>query len=125
MGVVFGWCYRRWGRVMPLVIAHTLLDIVAFVGYPLAAALWPGLFAPRAGPTPTPTPSPDARRVARRATRPQLPPLPRDCNGWRDRGVHPRSRPAVAVSRSGRRCGGRTSAVPAQREACRGRPQSP
>ncbi len=23
MGVVFGWCYRRWGRVMPLVIAHT------------------------------------------------------------------------------------------------------
>lgn len=46
MGVVFGWCYKRWGRVMPLVIAHTLLDIVAFVGYPLAAALWPGVFAP-------------------------------------------------------------------------------
>lgn len=46
MGVVFGWCYRRWGRVMPLVIAHTLLDIVAFVGYPLAAALWPAVFAP-------------------------------------------------------------------------------
>lgn len=46
MGVVFGWCYRRWGRVMPLVIAHTLLDVVAFVGYPLAAALWPGVFAP-------------------------------------------------------------------------------
>ena len=22
MGVVFGWCYTRWGRVMPLVIAH-------------------------------------------------------------------------------------------------------
>lgn len=46
MGVVFGWCYRRWGRVMPLVIAHTLLDVVAFVGYPIAAALWPGVFAP-------------------------------------------------------------------------------
>jgi membrane protease YdiL (CAAX protease family) len=46
MGVVFGWCYRRWGRVMPLVIAHTLLDVVAFVGYPLAASLWPGVFAP-------------------------------------------------------------------------------
>jgi membrane protease YdiL (CAAX protease family) len=45
MGVVFGWCYRRWGRVMPLVIAHTLLDVVAFVGYPLAAAWWPGVFA--------------------------------------------------------------------------------
>jgi membrane protease YdiL (CAAX protease family) len=35
MGVVFGWCYRRWGRVLPLVIAHTLIDICAFVGYPL------------------------------------------------------------------------------------------
>ena len=46
MGVVFGWCYRRWGRVMPLVIAHTLLDTVAFVGYPLAASLWPGVFGP-------------------------------------------------------------------------------
>ncbi|WP_424023507.1 CPBP family intramembrane glutamic endopeptidase [Microbacterium sp.] len=54
MGVVFGWCYRRGGRVMPLVIAHTLLDVVAFVGYPLAAALWPGIFAP--APTPTPAP---------------------------------------------------------------------
>lgn len=55
MGVVFGWCYRRWGRVMPLVIAHVLIDVVAFIGYPLAAGLWPGLFAPV--PTPTPTPS--------------------------------------------------------------------
>ena len=63
MGVVFGWCYRRWGRVMPLVIAHTLLDIVAFVGYPLAAPLWPGVFAPPPSPptpTPTPTPAPSA-----------------------------------------------------------------
>ena len=51
MGVVFGWCYRRWGRVMPLVIAHTLLDVVAFVGYPLAAAWWPGVFAPIPAPT--------------------------------------------------------------------------
>lgn len=58
MGVVFGWCYRRWGRVMPLVIAHTLIDIVAFVGYPLAAALWPGLFAPQPSPSVTPTPAP-------------------------------------------------------------------
>ena len=56
MGVVFGWCYKRWGRVMPLVIAHTLLDVVAFVGYPLAAALWPGVFAPAPSPSPTPTP---------------------------------------------------------------------
>ncbi|CAI9386699.1 hypothetical protein MICABA_00540 [Microbacterium sp. T2.11-28] len=44
MGVVFGWVYHRWGRVMPLVIAHVLIDIVAFVGYPLAAAWWPALF---------------------------------------------------------------------------------
>src|SRR6478752_7109204 len=58
MGVVFGWCYKRWGRVMPLVIAHTLLDVVAFVGYPLAAALWPGIFGPTPGPTPTPTGTP-------------------------------------------------------------------
>jgi membrane protease YdiL (CAAX protease family) len=58
MGIVFGWCYKRWGRVMPLVIAHTLLDIVAFVGYPLAAALWPGVFAPAPTPSPTGTPTP-------------------------------------------------------------------
>ena len=58
MGVVFGWCYRRWGRIMPLVIAHTILDIVAFVGYPLAAALWPGVFAPIPTPTPSPAPTP-------------------------------------------------------------------
>ncbi|MBN9210244.1 MAG: CAAX protease family protein [Microbacterium sp. 71-36] len=55
MGLVFGWCYRRWGRVMPLVVAHTLIDVIAFVGYPLAAAWWPGVFAP-----PSPSPSPSA-----------------------------------------------------------------
>jgi membrane protease YdiL (CAAX protease family) len=44
MGIVFGWCYRRWGRVMPLVIAHTIIDVVAFVGYPLAASLFPAVF---------------------------------------------------------------------------------
>jgi membrane protease YdiL (CAAX protease family) len=35
MGVVFGLAYRRWGRLAPLVVAHTLLDVVAFVGYAL------------------------------------------------------------------------------------------
>lgn len=35
MGVVFGEWFRRTGRTMPLVIAHTLLDLVAFVGYAL------------------------------------------------------------------------------------------
>jgi membrane protease YdiL (CAAX protease family) len=33
LGVIFGWLYQRWGRVMPLIIAHTLIDAVAFVGY--------------------------------------------------------------------------------------------
>jgi membrane protease YdiL (CAAX protease family) len=37
MGVVFGWLYNRWGRVGPLVAAHTLIDVVAFVGYALLA----------------------------------------------------------------------------------------
>ncbi|MFE0726975.1 CPBP family intramembrane glutamic endopeptidase [Streptomyces antibioticus] len=37
MGVVFVFLYRRWGRVGPLVVAHTLLDIGAFVGYALLA----------------------------------------------------------------------------------------
>ncbi len=32
MGVLFCHLYRRWGRVMPLVAAHTLIDIVALVG---------------------------------------------------------------------------------------------
>lgn len=36
MGVLFGVLYLRWKRVLPLVIAHTVLDIVAFVGYALA-----------------------------------------------------------------------------------------
>ncbi|MBT2530696.1 CPBP family intramembrane metalloprotease [Arthrobacter sp. ISL-48] len=35
MGVVFAWIYTRTKRVMPLVIAHSLLDIVAFVGFSL------------------------------------------------------------------------------------------
>ena len=35
MGLFFGWVYTRTRRVGPLVVAHTLLDIVAFVGYAL------------------------------------------------------------------------------------------
>jgi membrane protease YdiL (CAAX protease family) len=35
MGVVFAEWFRRRGRVMPLVLAHALLDVVAFVGYQL------------------------------------------------------------------------------------------
>lgn len=38
MGVVFALAYLRWRRVMPLVVAHTLLDVVSFVGYALLPA---------------------------------------------------------------------------------------
>ncbi|WP_108718808.1 CPBP family intramembrane glutamic endopeptidase [Miniimonas sp. S16] len=43
MGVLFAWYYLvpSWGRrVLPLVIAHTLIDVVAFVGYALAPHAW-------------------------------------------------------------------------------------
>jgi len=33
MGLIFGRLYQRWGRAAPLVLAHTLMDAVAFVGY--------------------------------------------------------------------------------------------
>nr|WP_218886410.1 type II CAAX endopeptidase family protein [Kineococcus aurantiacus] len=33
MGLVFGYVYQRWGRTAPLVVAHTAIDVVAFVGY--------------------------------------------------------------------------------------------
>jgi membrane protease YdiL (CAAX protease family) len=33
LGVIFGVLYRRWGRVTPMIIAHTLIDTGAFVGY--------------------------------------------------------------------------------------------
>ncbi|MGR0158329.1 CPBP family intramembrane glutamic endopeptidase [Paenarthrobacter nitroguajacolicus] len=35
MGLVFAWIYTKTKRVMPLVVAHALLDIVAFVGFSL------------------------------------------------------------------------------------------
>lgn len=37
MGLAFGLVYLRWRRVMPLVVAHTALDVAAFVGYALLA----------------------------------------------------------------------------------------
>ncbi len=33
MGLLFGKLFQRWGRVGPMVVAHTLIDSVAFVGY--------------------------------------------------------------------------------------------
>ncbi|WP_125098940.1 CPBP family intramembrane glutamic endopeptidase [Leucobacter chromiireducens] len=44
MGLLFGWVYHRYGRSVPLVVAHWILDIVSFAGYPLALALWPAWF---------------------------------------------------------------------------------
>jgi membrane protease YdiL (CAAX protease family) len=40
MGVVFAEYYRRTRRVTPLVVAHTLMDLVVFVGYALLPAHW-------------------------------------------------------------------------------------
>jgi len=36
MGVVFALVFLKWQRILPLVIAHTILDVVAFVGYVIA-----------------------------------------------------------------------------------------
>jgi membrane protease YdiL (CAAX protease family) len=33
MGLLFGYWFQRTGRVLPLVIAHAVLDVVTFVGY--------------------------------------------------------------------------------------------
>jgi membrane protease YdiL (CAAX protease family) len=37
MGVIFCRLYRRWGRVTPMVVAHSIIDSVAFVGSVLLA----------------------------------------------------------------------------------------
>ena len=37
MGVIFGVLFLRWRRAAPMVVAHTLIDAVAFVGYALLA----------------------------------------------------------------------------------------
>ena len=47
MGVLFGWLYARFGRLLPLVIAHTVIDAAIFVGYPFAAAAFPTIFGSR------------------------------------------------------------------------------
>jgi membrane protease YdiL (CAAX protease family) len=39
MGVLFAEYFRRRGRVMPLIVAHTILDTVTFVGYQLLRSL--------------------------------------------------------------------------------------
>lgn len=37
MGVIFATLFLRWKRATPMIIAHTLIDAVAFVGYALLA----------------------------------------------------------------------------------------
>lgn len=37
MGLVFGRWYQATGRLWPLILAHAVIDVVAFVGYALAA----------------------------------------------------------------------------------------
>ena len=40
MGVVFALFFIRTRRVRPLIVAHSLLDVVAFVGYSLVPKSW-------------------------------------------------------------------------------------
>ncbi len=35
MGVIFATLFLRWRRATPMIIAHTLIDAVAFIGYAL------------------------------------------------------------------------------------------
>jgi len=44
MGVIFVWLYTRYGRLLPFVVAHFLIDAATFVGYGWAKAAFPGLF---------------------------------------------------------------------------------
>ena len=37
MGVIFAMLFLRWRRTTPMIIAHTLIDAVAFIGYALLA----------------------------------------------------------------------------------------
>jgi len=41
MGLIFGWYYHRTRRLVPLIAAHTVIDAVAFVGYPVISDNFP------------------------------------------------------------------------------------
>lgn len=43
MGIVFGYFFHRTGKIWPLVLAHFLIDAIAFVGYLLLDLSWLGL----------------------------------------------------------------------------------
>ena len=40
---MFGWVWRRWGRLWSLIGAHALIDVVAFTGYALLKGAVPWL----------------------------------------------------------------------------------
>ena len=44
MGLLFAWLYSRYGRLLPFVVAHFVIDAAVFVGYPFAVTLFPALF---------------------------------------------------------------------------------
>jgi membrane protease YdiL (CAAX protease family) len=44
MGLIFGWLYTRYGRLLPFVVAHFLIDAATFIGYGWAKATFPGVF---------------------------------------------------------------------------------
>jgi membrane protease YdiL (CAAX protease family) len=41
MGLVFGYFFAKTGRLAPLIVGHTAIDVVAFVGYPVAVSFYP------------------------------------------------------------------------------------
>ncbi|TQL47334.1 hypothetical protein FB562_0390 [Homoserinimonas aerilata] len=49
MGILFGWLFSRYGRLLPLIVAHVAIDAAVFIGYPWAAGAFPELFALPAG----------------------------------------------------------------------------
>jgi membrane protease YdiL (CAAX protease family) len=50
MGLLFGWLYTRYRRVLPLVIAHTVIDAAIFVGYGWAVGAFPEIFGTTGAP---------------------------------------------------------------------------
>ena len=41
MGLVFGYYFLKTQRLAPLIVGHTVIEIVAFVGYPVAVSVYP------------------------------------------------------------------------------------
>lgn len=41
MGLVFGYFFAKTGRLAPLIVGHTAIDVVAFVGFPVAVSFYP------------------------------------------------------------------------------------